>query len=293
LTPEDQGSTDPQNTRQLGSSQSTGLQSLQKKFPLTNPNRTLTALKSSDFANPNQELSFAKYNSNWEDYKRRPGHRPTTMDSQKQGESARENYRPITRKFPQYNLTTAKNKPSYDEIIHNRGKGTFSSKNEGSHEVWKPHVHRNDSYHTKERIDDANYKRGPKMCTTKHSNRDPITDGDPSGNLAPRTRVPPKMSDQLNILNERSIWALTSPKKHNERISYAAVNQSRNLLGNDKFVTGHTKRETYLSPRMRGSTAKELLQMGGPSTYKDKVIFIFLGWRINFSVGILEKARER
>lgn len=54
-----------------------------------------------------------------------------------------------------------------------------------------------------------------------------------------------------------------------ERLSYNENNRRRNILESDRVGRPDVKRQSVLSPKMRGNELKFLLEMGGPTTIKD------------------------
>lgn len=81
------------------------------------------------------------------------------------------------------------------------------------------------------RIDDANFKRGLKMVESHKSLRNPITEGDPTSVISPKTREPPKISMMYQEMS-RSNWQfnhIESPRKMaSELNNYFKTNEGRN-----------------------------------------------------------------
>ena len=77
-------------------------------------------------------------------------------------------------------MSTSQLKPSADEILYRKAKGDFNLYNRAQPREWRSCSKRVDEYHSRERKDDANLKRGAKMVDHFRGYEDPIVLGDES-----------------------------------------------------------------------------------------------------------------
>lgn len=256
---------------------------------MTKQPRCLSVLKSRGFVNANEELLFSKnYIHSENSPKKENPHtakqtagtkianilRDSKSDTSfvQNKNNGSETQRPMAKMFAQHNIASMFTKPSIEEMVRRRANGQCSGKNENSHYRWKPSCQRVDNYVLAQREDDACLQRGVRMVTSPANRvRNPIVDGGIENLKPSKRRQAPDISPAVRKLSDRKSFevAIEQPKRklHLESQLYESFNINRNKLSGSSPVTQTVKGRKGFYEKMNGNSCRDLLTMGGPSTY--------------------------